>query len=81
MTSHAVVCHGCLGGGPADRCRWDPDPGDFRRMSAEEWSRWKRFRVELIWGILDAEVRRSTRAGEGPPEISCQLGEASDIRQ
>ena len=83
MTSHAVVCHGCLGGGPADRCRWDPDPGDFRPMSAEEWFRWKRCskqlearRAELIWGDLDAEVRR-----EVPPETSCQLGEASDIRQ
>ena len=64
-TSHAVVCHACLGGGPADRCRWEPDPGDFRPMSAEERFRWKRcseqleaHRAELIWEDLDAEVRQ-----------------------
>ena len=86
-TSHAVVCHVCLGGGPADRCRWDPDPGDFRPMSAEERFRWKRCSEQLearlaglIWGALDAEVRTSTRAREAPPETSCQPGEASSDR-
>ena len=71
-TSHAVVCHACLGGGPADRCRWEPDPGDFRPMSAEERFRWKRcsgqleaHRAELIWEDLDAEVRQKKKSKLG----------------
>ena len=50
-------------------------------MSAEERFRWKRcseqleaHRAELVWKDLDAEVRRSKRAREVPPETSCQLG-------
>ena len=61
--SHVVVCHACLGESPTDRCQWDPNPGDFPPMTADELFRWRRCsrqleerRAELIWRDLVAEV-------------------------